>query len=350
MNDITVPERGQIEHRQRGEFTTGAPAIGFIPQSMDEVDKLVDRIMFSGTVPSSYESKHVVPDTKDRETRARLTIGILKGLEVGMGPITALTTIAIINNRPCIWGDGAVALCQRSNQIEWEETVYEGTPGEDDWIALYSIKRRGREKPYVGSFSVGQAKRAHLWMNPSKKPWIEYPGRMLFNRARAYALRDGFSDCLMGLGIVEEVRDIDEAPKGPVNTGFLDDTPAIDHAPQPLQPYQPPTEYPNDLEEALATIRAQPQNQPATQAEIDPLAPYVLMDRKGLEMIFDDAVDIPKAYRAEVSALWEAGDGRKLGDFDRANSAVIKTLRPDVLDQIKAINREIRPKREPAQP
>jgi hypothetical protein len=45
-------------------------------------------------------------------------------------------------------------------------------------------------------------------MNSNKKPWIMYPDRMLFNRARAFALRDGFADALMGLGIYEEVRDM----------------------------------------------------------------------------------------------------------------------------------------------
>ena len=45
-------------------------------------------------------------------------------------------------------------------------------------------------------------------MNTYKKPWIEHPDRMLFNRARAFVLRDGFADALMGLGIVEEMRDL----------------------------------------------------------------------------------------------------------------------------------------------
>jgi hypothetical protein len=44
-------------------------------------------------------------------------------------------------------------------------------------------------------------------MNVKKQPWILYPDRMLFNRARAFPLRDGFADALMGLSIAEEVMD-----------------------------------------------------------------------------------------------------------------------------------------------
>jgi hypothetical protein len=44
-------------------------------------------------------------------------------------------------------------------------------------------------------------------MNQYKKPWLMFPKRMLFNRARAFALRDGFADGLQGLSIAEEVLD-----------------------------------------------------------------------------------------------------------------------------------------------
>ncbi|HEY2486079.1 MAG TPA: hypothetical protein VGI36_13085, partial [Candidatus Binataceae bacterium] len=158
-------------------------------------------------------------------------------------PITALSTIAIINNRPCIWGDGAVALIQSRNIVErWVETT-EGneqtaqaiadeygeldyTPSQrdflDDYTAVCTIWRKGQSEPYVGRFSVRDARRAGLWTNPKKKPWFEHPKRMLQWRARAYAMRDGFSDCLMGLAIREEVEDLTPEPVT-TDTSFLDD-------------------------------------------------------------------------------------------------------------------------------
>ncbi|MGH6729111.1 MAG: hypothetical protein ACREBK_03065, partial [Sphingomicrobium sp.] len=71
--------------------------------------------------------------------------------------------------------------------------------------------------PYIGRFTVRDAERAGLWMNAKRKPWVHYPKRMLFNRARAFALRDGFADALAGLSITEEVLDtlppVEEAAK-----------------------------------------------------------------------------------------------------------------------------------------
>ena len=49
---------------------------------------------------------------------------------------------------------------------------------------------------------------------------------MLMARARAYALRDGFADCLMGLAIREEIEDLPAEAPGKTDTSFLDDAPA----------------------------------------------------------------------------------------------------------------------------
>src|SRR5438067_3924431 len=68
--------------------------------------------------------------------------------------------------------------------------------------------------------------RAHLWGNAKQRVWIEYPKRMLMARTRAYALRDGFADCLMGLSIREEIEDVPAEPPARTDTSFLDDAPA----------------------------------------------------------------------------------------------------------------------------
>jgi hypothetical protein len=38
---------------------------------------------------------------------------------------------------------------------------------------------------------------------------MQYPNRMLQLRARSFALRDAFPDALKGIGIAEEVRDVE---------------------------------------------------------------------------------------------------------------------------------------------
>lgn len=213
---VREPSKGATAVMQ--QLKTGGPIAPVIPRDVDETYRLAKAIVMAGLAPASYEM-----DGPSREPDPqKIMIGIMKGLEVGLPPITALSTIAIINKRPSIWGDGAVALCQQSGQVEWVKTRWEGTEDQDDWTAIFEIKRRNQDEPYVGKFSVLQARRAKLWANPKKIPWIQYPGRMLLARARAYALREGFADCLAGLSIAEEIQDLPAEPEK-VSTDFLDD-------------------------------------------------------------------------------------------------------------------------------
>lgn len=213
--------------------------LGIIPVDMSSALDYAKLVCNAGLCPDSY-------DTAGKADPQKVVIGILKGLEVGLPPLMALSTIAIINQRPCIWGDGAVALVQQKNLIEKMEVEWVGAPeqafgpvemdtGEknysptikdftDDYGCIVRIWRRGQSEPYVGKYTVRDAKRAHLWGSPKKVPWIEHPKRMLFNRARAFPLRDGFADALAGLAIREEVEDLPPEAPAKADTRFLDDT------------------------------------------------------------------------------------------------------------------------------
>lgn len=219
--DVKLPAKAPLE--------AGARIAPIIPRNVDEVARVAKAVIVAGLAPNSYEGRN------EQETASKIMIGIMKGAEVGFPPITALSTIAIINGRPCIWGDGAVALIQASGQVGKVMQFYEGqeTPDglPDDYTAVYSITRKGQETPYIGRFSVKDAKRARLWGNPKRAPWMDYPKRMLMMRARAFALRDGFADRLMGLAIAEEAADIHIETVQAVDTGFLDETPNAGAAP-----------------------------------------------------------------------------------------------------------------------
>lgn len=190
------------------------------PQNLEEVFRYAQMVVQARLAPDSYDNDP-----------HKICIGILTGAELGIPPMQALKNIAIINKRPAIWGDLAVALCQSKGLLTNFEHHFEGEEGDqvetqkafsDEYGCHVLIWRRGHASPYEGHYTVRDAKRARLWMNSKKAPWIENPKRMLFNRARAFALRDGFADCLAGLAIVEEARDLPEAPK-PVDLAVLDD-------------------------------------------------------------------------------------------------------------------------------
>jgi hypothetical protein len=190
-----------------------------VPRTLEECFRYAQLVVNAGLCPNSYE-------TNGRPDPQKIAIGILSGSEIGVPPMQALKGIAIINNRPSVWGDLAVALVQAKNVLAKMETIWLGDMTDETRKCRVLIWRKGQEHPYEGEFSIADAKRAGLWNNHRKRPWIEYPERMLFNRARAFALRDGFADCLSGLAIAEEAQDLPVEAPAPVDAGFLDNEPA----------------------------------------------------------------------------------------------------------------------------
>jgi len=202
-----------------------------VPGSLDEVYRVARAVLVAKLAPGSYTQERGIL-LSDEEVVARLVVGILKGAELGFAPMTALTTIAMINKKPCLYGDGASALIQSRGHLE-RMTIEEigAIPAvdaetrkfADDFGVRVTMWRRGQGGPYIGQFTVGDAKRARLWMDPHREPWIKYPKRQLKWRAFAWPARDGFADDLMGLGIAEEMLDV--PPELPTKTdlSFLDD-------------------------------------------------------------------------------------------------------------------------------
>jgi hypothetical protein len=88
----------------------------------------------------------------------------------------------------------------------WKDSFDEKT-----MTATFTVMRKGSPEPTVRTFSQADAQKAGLWTKAG--PWTQYPKRMLFQRARAFALRDTFADVLKGLRIVEEERDIIEVAR-----------------------------------------------------------------------------------------------------------------------------------------
>ena len=141
-------------------------------------------------------------------------VSIMEGKRLGLDALGAVQGIASVNGRPTLWGDAMVAVVKASGLVEDEKV--EWLPSHKDVQGVrYTVKRKGIPTPYVGEFSRLMAERAGLWGKPG--PWKTNPDRMLLNRARTFALRDGFADVLKGMTSTEEARDaaalvVDAAP------------------------------------------------------------------------------------------------------------------------------------------
>jgi len=217
--DGTKPS-AQIKRSPRTDFSTGRNLARqanahrgpkpLLPRSLKEALQLASLLSKSNLIPKGFENPEAC------------LVGILYGMEVGLSPIAALQRMAIIDGRPTIWGDVALALVEASGLlIKIEERIeHTGIVGnrkalnsqnEADIIrsktAICMVLRSGRSEPITRSFSIEDAKRAGLWQKPG--PWTDYPDRMLMMRARAFALRDAFPDVLMGLYFREEFEGVE---------------------------------------------------------------------------------------------------------------------------------------------
>ena len=175
---------------------------GFAPATLGEAMEFSQMLSKSAMVPKAYQGK---PED--------IMVAVQGGYEIGLAPMQALQNISVINGKPSVYGDAAMALVQASPVCEGVDESIEGE-GTPNPVAVCIARRKGRN-PVIVRFSVEDAKRAGLW--GKQGPWQAYPKRMLQMRARGFALRDAFPDVLKGLITVEEAQDYpDEAKPRPV--------------------------------------------------------------------------------------------------------------------------------------
>jgi len=212
---------------------------------LTEAMEFSERLAKSQMVPRNYQNK---PED--------VLVAVQWGLEIGLAPMQALQNISVINGKPSVYGDAALALVQASPVCEDVQEYVEGE-GTTNPIAVCIAIRKGR-KPVTVKFSVEDARRAGLW--GKQGPWTQYPKRMLQMRARGFALRDAFPDVLKGLITSEEAQDYPQAEK----TGqFKDITPV-----NPLEAIAPPKPIEEINEEAAEGIPEPDQPVEAEMVEI----------------------------------------------------------------------------------
>lgn len=173
-------------------INAGGQLAPLVPQSLDEAFRLAQALARGGDmVPKHFQGQ---PE--------QIMAAIMRGLEVGLAPMQALSNIAVINGRATVWGDALPALMQRAGHSLDVELQGEG----DGQRAVATLVRGDTGQKIVREFSVADAKKANLWGKAG--PWQTYPARMLSMRARAWAVRDGAADALMGLQVSEEMQDV----------------------------------------------------------------------------------------------------------------------------------------------
>lgn len=166
------------------------------PNNFEHYYRIANMMSKSDMVPKAYKDK-----PQD------ILIAMEFGRSLGLSPLAAIQNIAVINGKPCIYGDGMLAVC--SGHPEFENIEELPIHGNGNEVIGYkcTVHRKGRS-PVSQSFTKDDANKARLLKKVG--PWTEYPERMLQMRARGFALRDSFADALSGVGLAEEVKDYQE--------------------------------------------------------------------------------------------------------------------------------------------
>jgi len=250
MNEqVKIPGTG-VTVANRAALAAGGAVVAFVPQTLDEVWRFAQVVTAGGFAPPGLKSPEAV------------MVAVMHGAEIGLTPFASIKNIAVINNRPSLWGDALAGVVRASGKCEYIKETVSGPEG--DWVASCTVKRKG-EPEETRTFSTSDAKRAGVWSKAG--PWTQYPKRMLAVRARSFALRDVFADVLGGLDIREEVED------------SADDL--IDVTPPPATP--PPADEPTPAIARRRGPRAAKAAQPEAEEESPPPAEVVTVDGEVIE-------------------------------------------------------------------
>lgn len=155
--------------------------------TFEDMFRFARAVVISGLAPKGMNKAETV------------LVAMQAGMEVGFPPMAAIQNVNVINGRPSLGGDAALAVVRNSGELESYEETEDGENDGHGWTI--TVKRKG-QTAISRTFTISDAKRARLWGKSG--PWTEYPNRMLRYRALGFVLRDTFSDVLKGLHITEE--------------------------------------------------------------------------------------------------------------------------------------------------
>lgn len=187
---VKTEEKENKQLAPAGERLTGGQLTRLKPANFAELEHMAQVLGKSDIVPKELIGKP-----------ANILLVLMFGNEIGISAAQALQNVMVVNGRPSLWGDAVMGLVLASEVYEDSKDAFD----EKTMTATFHAKRKGKDW-LVRSFSQADAVKANLWTKQG--PWQQFPKRMLFHRARSWALRDAFADVLKGLRYYEEERDI----------------------------------------------------------------------------------------------------------------------------------------------
>ena len=236
--EVTTKARGKAAAKPT---TTPAPAptpgFSYITAGLQERADYIARLAPSTILPTAY-----------RGNAANAFVAAETGAALGLEPLQALASIAVINGRATLSSDLMAAVIRRAGHTL---RIVENSP---ESVTATLIRADDKKFEFTVTWDKDKAVKAGLW--GQKGPWSQYPTQMLRARAITEVARQGASEALMGM-----IYSPEDFGATITDTGEVLEAEIVDDAPAPTKPAQ--AAKPNPTQAAKATPAP---SQPARQA------------------------------------------------------------------------------------
>lgn len=190
-----------------------APGFSYITAGLQERADYIARLAPSTILPTAY-----------RGNAANAFVAAETGAALGLEPLQALASIAVINGRAALSSDLMAAVIRRAGHTL---RIVENSP---ESVTATLIRADDKKFEFTVTWDKDKATKAGLW--GQKGPWSQYPTQMLRARAITEVARQGAPEALMGMiyspedfgatitdtGEVIEAEIVNEAPAKPAPT------------------------------------------------------------------------------------------------------------------------------------
>lgn len=255
--------------------TTPPPGFSYITAGLQERADYIARIAPSTIIPTAY-----------RGNPANAFVAAETGAALGLEPLQALASIAVINGRATLSSDLMAAVIRRAGHTL---RIVENSP---ESVTATLIRADDKTFKFEVTWDKDKAVKAGLW--GQKGPWSQYPTQMLRARAITEVARQGASEALMGM-----IYSPEDFGATMTETGEVIEAEIVAEAPAKPAP-------------AKATPAAAPAAaavQPATLAK--PLTPSQASVVKGLDTLCftqDEYTDLCKRCLGQIVAVTALND------------------------------------------
>lgn len=230
--------RGKAAAKNTPQAIAPAPTPGFsyIAAGLQERADYIARLAPSTILPTAY-----------RGNAANAFVAAETGAALGLEPLQALASIAVINGRATLSSDLMAAVIRRAGHTL---RIVENSP---ESVTATLIRADDKKFEFTVTWDKDKATKAGLW--GQRGPWSQYPTQMLRARAITEVARQGASEALMGMIYSPEdfgatITDTGEV----IEAEVIDDTPAP-AKPAPAKPATAPSQ-PAPLDKPLTAAQA----------------------------------------------------------------------------------------------